>query len=62
MIKKIKDAVCNGVTLVLGFLFTLVAAPIIHLSGLDNVDSWPTPEDIEKSQRLAESLKKERSK
>ena len=62
MIKKIKDAVCNGVTLVLGFLFTLVAAPIIHLSGLDNVDSCPTPEDIEKVNRFAEELKRKRSK
>lgn len=62
MIKRIKNAVCNGVTLVLGFLFTLVAAPVIYLSGLDNVDRCPTPEDIEKSQRLTESLKRERSK
>ena len=62
MIKKIKDAVCSGVTLVLGFLFTLVAAPIIHLSGLDNVDSCPTPEDIEKANRFAEELKRKRSK
>lgn len=62
MIKKIKDAVCNGVTLVLGFLFTLVAAPIIHFSGLDNVDSCPTPEDIEKANRFAEELKRKRSK
>lgn len=62
MLKKIKTAVCDGAALVAGFLFTLVAAPVIHLSGLDNVDSCPTPEDIEKSQRLAESLKRERSK
>jgi len=62
MIKRIKNAACNGITLILGFLFTLVAAPVIHLSGLDNVDSCPTPEDIEKSQRLAESLKRERTK
>lgn len=41
----------------MGFLFTLVAAPVIHLSGLDNVDSCPTPEDIEKANRLAEELR-----
>ena len=62
MMKRIKNAVCNGVTLVLGFLFTLVAAPVIHLSGLDNVDSCPTPEDVEKANRFAEELKRERSK
>lgn len=62
MIKKIKRAVGDCVTLILGILFALAAAPVIHLTGLDNVDSSPMPEDIEKSQRLAESLKKERSK
>lgn len=62
MIKKIKEAICDGITLIGGFLFTLVAAPVIHLSGLDNVDSCPTPEDIEKSQHFAEELKRKRSK
>ena len=62
MLKKIKSAVCYGATLVAGFLFTLIAAPVIHLSGLDNVDSCPTPEDVEKANRFAEELKRERSK
>lgn len=62
MIKKIKEAIVDGAALMGGVLFTLAAAPVIHLSGLDNVDSCPTPEDIEKSQRLAEKLKGQQSR
>lgn len=62
MIKKTINAVRNGVTAALGFLFVLVAAPVIHLSGLDKADSGPTPEDIERSRELAESLKRENVK
>lgn len=60
MIKKIKNCVHDGITLIFGTLFALVAAPIIHLSGLDNVDSCPTPEKIEKANKLAADLKRER--
>lgn len=62
MIKKMKEAIVDGVTLMGGVLFTLAAAPVIHLSGLDNVDSCPTPEDIENSRRLAENLKGKQSR
>lgn len=62
MIKRIKAAVCDGVAFVAGILFTLVAAPVIRLSGLDNVDSCPNPEDIEKANRFAEELKRKRLK
>ena len=62
MIRKMKEAVCYGATLMVGFLFTLVAAPVIHLCGLDKTDSCPTAEDIDRSRRLAESLKRERAK
>ena len=62
MIKKTIEAVRSGTALVLGLLFVLVAAPVIHLSGLDKVDSCPTPEEIEKSRQFAESLKRERTK
>lgn len=56
MFKKVINAIKSGFALVAGSVFTLVAAPIIHLSGLDNVDSCPMPEDIEKSQKLAAEL------
>ena len=59
MLKRMKTAVCVGAALVAGFLFTLVAAPVIRLSGLDKVDSCPTPKDIEKANRFAEELKKD---
>ena len=62
MIKKTIEAVRSSTALVLGLLFVLVAAPVIHLSGLDKVDSCPTPEEIEKSRQFAESLKRERTK
>ena len=62
MIKKIKNCVHDGITLIFGCLFALVAAPIIHLSGLDNVDSCPMPEKIEKANKLAADLKREREK
>lgn len=62
MIKKIRNFIGDGATFVLGFLFALVAAPVIHLSGLDKVDSCPTPEEIRRSQRFADELKRERAK
>lgn len=60
--KKIVNSIRDGIALVIGSLFTLVAAPIIHWSGLDNVDSCPTPEKIEKANKLAADLKREREK
>lgn len=57
MFKRIIETIKSGFALVFGSVFALVAAPVIHLSGLDNVDSCPTPEDIEKSQKLAAELK-----
>lgn len=60
MIKKTVAAVRSCTAVVLGLLFVLVAAPVIHLSGLDKVDSCPTPDEIEKSKQLAASLKRER--
>lgn len=60
MIKRIKEAVCDGITSVFGAIFTLFAAPVIHLSGMDNTDSGLTKEDLERSQRFAEELKRKR--
>lgn len=40
-----------------GVAFTLVASPIIHLSGMDKADAGPTPEEIWKSQKFAAELK-----
>lgn len=62
MIRKTINVLCDGTALVLGFLFTLAAAPIIHFSEADKVDCGPTPEDIERSRCLSESLKRERTK
>ena len=62
MVKKIVNSIRDGITLVAGCLFALVAAPIIHLSELDNVDSCPMPEKIEKANKLAADLKREREK
>lgn len=57
MFRRIVSAIKSGFALVAGSVFALVAAPIIHLSGLDNVDSCPTPEDIERSQKLVAEMK-----
>ena len=56
MFKRITETLKNGCGLVAGSVFALVAAPIIRLSGLDNVDSCPTPENIEKSKKFAAEL------
>lgn len=62
MIKKIANYIRQGVILLVCFLFALVASPIIHRSGLDNVDSCPSPEDIERANKLAEELSRKRTK
>lgn len=62
MIKRIANYIREGISLLIGFLFKLVASPIIHWSGLDNTDSCPTPEDIERANKLAEELKRKRTK
>ena len=62
MIKKTVAAVRSCTSLVLGLMFVLVAAPVIHLSGLDKVDSCPTPEEIKRANDLAEEFKRKRAK
>lgn len=62
MLKRIRNLIGDGITLVMGTLLALVAAPVIHLSGLDNTDSCPSPEDIERSNQFAEQLSGKRSK
>ena len=61
MVKKIVNSMCDGIVFLAGFLFALVASPIIHRSGLDNTDSCPSPEDIERANTLAEELKRKRT-
>ena len=56
MIKKFMNLIGEGISLIITTLFTLVASPVLHLSGADNADSNPTLEDIEKSKRYAEKL------
>lgn len=55
MIKKAVRAACTGAAFVCGILFVLVAAPVIHLAGLDDTGR-PTKEDIDRSNDLAERL------
>lgn len=62
MVKKIVNSICDGIAFLAGCLFTLVAAPIIHRSGLDNVDSFPSPEDIARANKLAKELNREQTK
>lgn len=62
MMKKLAGFIRENAVLILGGLFVLVAAPIIHRSGLDDTDSAPSPEDIEKANQFVEQLHGERSK
>ena len=62
MIKKVIEFIRDGAVLICGSLFTLVAAPIIHWSGMDNADSCPSREDIEKANQFAKQLSGEQSK
>lgn len=59
MVKKIVNSIRDGIASLAGCLFALVAAPIIHRSGLDNVDSCPSPEDIARANKLAAKYKSE---
>lgn len=62
MVKKTVNSIRDGMAFLAGCLFTLVAAPIIHRSGLDNVDSCPSPEDIARANKLAKELNREQTK
>ena len=62
MLKRVINTVREGIALIIGVLFTLVAAPVIHRSGLDNIDSCPSPEDIARANKLAEELSRKRIK
>lgn len=62
MMKKLAGFIRESAVLIIGTLFVLVAAPIIHRSGLDDTDSAPSPEDIEKANRIAKQWSGERSK
>lgn len=39
--KRIKDGITTMFQVLLCLAFVLIAAPVIHLSGLDKVDIWP---------------------
>lgn len=62
MMKKVFIVLRDSVVSVFVFLFTLIAAPIIHLSGLNKADCGPAPEEIAESQRFAEELKRKYKK
>lgn len=62
MVKEIVNSIRDGIAFLASCLFTLVAAPIIHRSGLDNVDSCPSPEDIARANKLAKELNREQTK
>ena len=61
MSKRIKVGLPGMLLPVLGAVFAFVSAPLIHFSGLNKVDDGPTEDDIERSRRLAESLRKDRT-
>lgn len=58
ILKKVADGVKAGLFTLLSPVFCVVSSVVIHASGLDKVDSWPTPEEIEKQNAWAEELKK----
>lgn len=45
--KKILIRVVDGAKYILGIAFVLIAAPIIHLSGLNRVDDYPNLAEID---------------
>lgn len=47
--KKILIRVVDGVQYILGIGFVLIAAPIIHFSGLNRVDDYPNIAEIDVS-------------
>lgn len=53
MIRMVK----NSFMLVGGVIFVIVAAMVIHFSGLDRVDSTPTPEGTQNYQKFTPELK-----
>ena len=58
VLKSIANGVRSALFLLAAPVFCMVSSVVIHKSGLDKVDAWPSPEEIARQNAWAAELKK----